>query len=65
MTEVRNRVTPSEIDNLIEKVDYHVFPNSTVTVCLLSLRNGTKVIGINYSRILPETSLGNGSKRIL
>ena len=54
MTEVRNRVTASEIDSLIQKVDYHVFPNSTVTVCLLSLKNGTKVIGINYGRIIFE-----------
>lgn len=54
MTEVRNRVTASEIDSLIERVDYYVFPDSTVTICLLSLKNGTKVTGVNYGRILPE-----------
>ncbi len=51
---IRNRVTKEEIDNLIEHVDYHVFDGTTVTTCLIWLKNGAKVIGVNYGRILPE-----------
>lgn len=39
------RLTPDHIDNTITGVDYHVFPGTTVTVCLLTLRNGYTVIG--------------------
>lgn len=51
---IRNRVTKEEIDNLIERVDYHLFEETTVTVCLIWLKNGAKVLGVNYGRILPE-----------
>lgn len=51
---VRNRVTKEEIDNLIERVDYHLFDETTVTACLIWLKNGAKVLGVNYGRILPE-----------
>ncbi len=51
---IRNRVTKEEIDNLIERVDYHLFDETTVTVCLIWLKNGAKVLGVNYGRILPE-----------
>lgn len=54
MTELRNKVTQDEIKVLIEKVDYYVFPETTVTTCLISLKNGAKVLGVNYGRILPE-----------
>ena len=33
---------------------YHTFPDATVTVCLLTLRNGAKVIGHNYGAIDPS-----------
>ncbi len=51
---IRNRVTKEEIDNLIERVDYHLFEETTVTVCLIWLKNGAKVLGVNYGRIIPE-----------
>lgn len=39
------RVTPEHIDNCIVGEDFHVFANTTVTVCCLTLRNGFTVIG--------------------
>ena len=39
------RVTPDRIQDVIVSVEYHVFPNTTVTVCLLTLANGYSVIG--------------------
>lgn len=39
------RLTPDHIDATITDEDYHVFPGTTVTVCLLTLRNGFTVVG--------------------
>jgi hypothetical protein len=39
------RITINDIDNTIVGEDYVVFPNTTVTVCALHLRNGYVVIG--------------------
>lgn len=39
------RVTPDQVDAAIVREDYHVFPGSTLTVCLLVLRNGFTVTG--------------------
>lgn len=39
------RLTPSLIDDTIVSEQYHVFPNTTMTVCALTLRNGYIVIG--------------------
>lgn len=39
------RLTPDKIDAQIAKEAYHVFPGSTMTVCMLTLRNGFSVIG--------------------
>ena len=39
------RITPEHIESVIESESYHVFPNSTFTVCLLTLSNGFNVIG--------------------
>lgn len=39
------RLTPHDIDARIVREDYHVFPGTTVTVCLLELENGFSVIG--------------------
>lgn len=59
---IRNRVTKEEIDNLIQRVDYHLFEETTVTACLIRLKNGAKVLGVNYGRILPEEQ--NVSKKL-
>ncbi len=39
------RVTPDQIDFVINNIQYHVFPGTMVTVCCLTLRNGYNVIG--------------------
>lgn len=39
------RVTPEMLDGVIAAEQYHVFPNSTFTACLLTLTNGYTVIG--------------------
>jgi hypothetical protein len=39
------RVTPQQIDDQIVNETYHVFPGTTLTVCLLTLRNGFHVTG--------------------
>ena len=39
------RLTPDLIDNVIIKTDYHLFPGTCFTVCLLTLKNGFNVVG--------------------
>ena len=39
------RVTPEMVEKSIKKEDYHVFPGSTTTVCMLTLSNGFTVVG--------------------
>lgn len=39
------RLTPDLIDGCIVDEDYYVFPNTTVTVCCLTLSNGYNVTG--------------------
>lgn len=39
------RLTPEDIDAAIVGEAYHVFPGTTVTICLLTLRNGFNVEG--------------------
>ncbi len=39
------RVTPDLLDSIIENEAYYVFPESTVTICLLKLKNGFSVTG--------------------
>lgn len=39
------RLTPDDIDERIVGEDYHVFPGTTVTVCLLRLENDFTVTG--------------------
>jgi len=39
------RVTPEQIDAVIENEQYHVFPGTTLTVCCLRLKNGFNVTG--------------------
>lgn len=42
---VAPRLTPAHIDACIVAEDYHVFPGTTNTVCLLTLKNGYTTIG--------------------
>lgn len=39
------RITPEDIDKAIVSAKYHVFPNTTLTVCCLILANGFTVTG--------------------
>jgi hypothetical protein len=39
------KITRDHVDRSIEKVEFHQFPGTTVTVCLLTLWNGFNVIG--------------------
>jgi hypothetical protein len=39
------RITPEAIDGAIASAQYHVFPNTTLTVCALTLKNGFQVVG--------------------
>ena len=38
------RITPERIDSIISGEDYHVFPGTTVTVCVQKLENGFYVL---------------------
>lgn len=39
------RLNPDHIDSVIVSEQYHVFPNTTMTVCALTLKNGFIVVG--------------------
>jgi hypothetical protein len=39
------RVTPERLEEVVTSEQYHVFPNTTFTACLLTLANGYTVIG--------------------
>ena len=39
------RLSPEKIDTVIVGEDYHVFPETALTVCCLKLRNGFTVTG--------------------
>lgn len=39
------RITPESLEAKIVAEAYHVFPGTTVTVCMLSLENGFSVVG--------------------
>jgi len=47
------RLTPADIDAAIVGERYQTFPDTTVTVALLTLRNGAHVVGYNYGAIDP------------
>lgn len=40
-----NRVTNQSIDARIDKVEYHRIPNSTLTICVITMVNGFTVTG--------------------
>lgn len=39
------RLSPTDIDNAIVSESYYVFPNTTTTIALLTLKNGFSVTG--------------------
>lgn len=44
-TKTAPRVTLEELQNSVDKVEYHLFPDSTFTVCRIILKNGFSVTG--------------------
>lgn len=47
-------ISKTDVFEKIKDQTYYIFPGTTVTTCLLSLENGTKVLGVNYGAIDPE-----------
>jgi hypothetical protein len=43
------RITAEHLDSKISSEDFHVFPGTTMTVCLLTLENGYHTIGYSAS----------------
>lgn len=39
------RITPDHIASCVGRAEFHVFPNSCLTVCCLTLKNGFTVTG--------------------
>lgn len=39
------RITTERIDEVIKNIQYHVFPETMVTVCCITLQNGFNTIG--------------------
>jgi len=39
------RVTPQRLEDVIASEQFYVFPNTTFTACLLTLKNGYTVLG--------------------
>lgn len=39
------KITPKDLDDMIESIDYIQPKNTTVTICLLGLKSGFYVIG--------------------
>lgn len=42
---MRTTVTKERIEKRIKDVDYHIIPNSTITLCVITMVNGYKVTG--------------------
>lgn len=56
------RLTPADIDNAIVGEDYYVFPKTTFTVCLLTLKNGFNVSGESAAASLENFDAEIGRK---
>ncbi|MGJ7605468.1 Gp49 family protein [Variovorax sp. LT1R20] len=49
----KDRLTPADIDGTIVDRRFHKLPDTSITICELTLRNGAKVLGHNYGSIDP------------
>ena len=47
------QLSPADIDGAIVERRFHRLPETSITICELTLRNGTKVLGHNYGSIDP------------
>lgn len=70
----KNTITPEDIDREVQSEQFHVFPGSKTTFCLLTLRTGfevsgtsacvdpanfDKTIGEHWARVDARTEVGN------
>lgn len=51
MSKPRKYLTMTDIEKVIKDEYYHCPPDSTITICMLTLKNGAKVVGVNYGAI--------------
>lgn len=56
------RLTPELIDSVIVGEDYYVFPDTTLTVCCLKLKNGYTVTGESAAASPQNFDAGVGRK---
>ena len=56
------RLTPELIAEAIESEEYYIFPNSTLTICKLNLKNGYHVTGESASVSLENFDAEIGRK---
>lgn len=56
------RLSPEKIDAVIVGEDYYVFPDTTLTVCCLKLRNGFTVTGESASASVENFDVELGRK---
>lgn len=54
------RITIDSIDARISRTDYYVFPNTTVTVCAITLINGFTVVGSSAAVSMENFDKGIG-----
>ena len=57
------RLTPDYIDSVIVNKYYHRVPDTTMTICVLTLQNGFQVIGHSAAASKENFDEGIGSKR--
>jgi len=57
------KVTPEHIESIIVSEDYYVFPGTTFTSCLLTLKNGFTVHGQSACAHPDNFDAGKGQKQ--
>lgn len=48
---ITKHVTPEHVESLIDYEEYTELPGRKTTICIITLINGTTVIGVNYGAI--------------
>jgi len=56
------RLTPEHVDSVIKEVYYHRVPNTTLTLCVLTLQNGFQVTGESAAASLENFDQELGEK---
>jgi hypothetical protein len=56
------RLTSAHIDEQIIAEDYHIFPGTTLIVCMLTLKNGYNVTGESAAAATPNFNPEIGKK---